>query len=409
MRLSIVTETYFPQVNGVSRTLGQLARRLRELGDEVQVISPDYGEPPIDDRHVLVRSIRMPFYRELRLPMPPFGKVRRAIDEFQPDLIHVATEFTLGRAALHHALKRRFPVVSSFHTNFDQYFGHYGGGWLKRPLWAYLRRFHNQTLETYVPSWTTIQALEARGFERLQLWPRGVDAETFRPDRPGRSAVREAIGVGPDTIVVGHVSRIAAEKNIEYLGKALAELARRHPEIVLLIVGDGPARSDLERTLGDSARFVGYQTGQALADHYAACDLFAFASRTETFGNVILEAMASGLPVVAVRAGGPGRDRPRRPDRRSRRPRRPAGSVRGRPRDLDRRPGPPPPDGRSGPRLRDLAELGRDHGRAPRPLYQGRRGRSGRGHRRVLIGDVRTKSCPRQRGKQRKCLGRNGF
>ena len=306
MRLTLVTETYFPQVNGVSRTLGQLVRCLQDEGDVVQLVSPDYGGPPIDEQHVLVRSLTVPFYKELHLPIPPFGKVRRAIDEFRPDLVHVATEAMLGRAALNHALGRGLPVVSSFHTNFDQYMGHYGAGWLKRPIWWYLRRFHNRTRETYVPSKATIGELEARGFERLRLWPRGVDAETFRPDRPGRSTIRSALGVPADGVVVGHVSRIAAEKNVEHLGDALADLAERHPAVTLLIVGDGPARPELERKLGASARFVGYQTGEALADHYAACDLFAFASLTETFGNVVLEAMASGLPVVAIRAGGPG-------------------------------------------------------------------------------------------------------
>lgn len=306
MRVTLVTETFFPQVNGVSRTLGQLVRVLRDSGDAVQVVHPDYGRPADDEDACLVRSVRLPFYRELFLPLPPFGRARRAIDAFGPDLIHVATEATLGLAAVRHAAARNIPVVSSFHTNFDQYTSHYGVGWLKGPIWRYLRWFHNRTRETYVPSRATIAELRARGLERLVLWARGVDATLFRPDRSNRDSTREALGFGPGDVVIGHVSRIAVEKNVGYLGEALARVAAQRPNVRVLIVGDGPARPDLEERLGGSARFVGYRSGDDLADHYAAADLFAFASLTETFGNVVLEAMASGLPVVAVRAGGPG-------------------------------------------------------------------------------------------------------
>ncbi|MFO0956148.1 MAG: glycosyltransferase family 1 protein [Isosphaeraceae bacterium] len=306
MRISLITETYSPQVNGVSRTLGQLARVLRGAGDRVQVVHPDYGAAPGHPDDHLVPSIRMPFYRELYLPRPPFDGVYRAIEAFEPDLIHIATEATLGLAVHRRARWLGFPIVSSFHTNFDQYTRHYGVGFAKALIWRYLRWFHNATLQTYVPSNATIGDLRARGFERLVLWPRGVDANLFRPDRPGRGAIRQALGFAADDLVIGHVSRIAAEKNVGYLGEALRRVAQARPGVRLLIVGDGPARPSLEARLGESARFVGYRTGDDLADHYAACDLFAFASLTETFGNVILEAMASGLPVVAIRAGGPG-------------------------------------------------------------------------------------------------------
>jgi glycosyltransferase involved in cell wall biosynthesis len=309
MRITLVTETFAPQVNGVSRTLGQLARVLRAAGDAVQVVHPDYRDEsaPVDGvEHVAVRSVRPPFYRELYLPLPPFGRACRAVDRFRPDLVHVATEATLGLAMLRHARRRGYPVVSSFHTNFDQYAAHYGVGFLNAIVWRYLRAFHNRTRETYVPSMATIRDLEARGFERLVRWPRGVDATLFRPDRPGRDRVRAAIGAGPGDVVIGHVSRIAVEKNVDYLADALAHVAAARPGVRLLIVGDGPARPELEERLGASAHFAGYRKGDDLADHYAAADLFAFASKTETFGNVILEAMASGLPVVALRAGGPG-------------------------------------------------------------------------------------------------------
>jgi glycosyltransferase involved in cell wall biosynthesis len=306
MRVTLVTETFPPQVNGVSRTLGELVRRLLERGDTVQIVYPDYGDRPDPPDACRVRSIRVPFYKEIRLPLPPFGRVHRAIDAFGPDVIHVATEAFLGLSVLRHAGRRSVPVVSSFHTNFDQYSAHYGVGWARTLIWRYLRWFHNRTRETYVPSLTTIAELEGRGFERLVLWPRGVDCSFFRPDRPGRAAVREAMGWKPDDVVLTYVSRIAPEKNVEYLADALAIVAAKRPDVRIQFVGDGPSREELERRMGGSARFAGYRVGDELADHYAAGDVFAFTSTTETFGNVVLEAMASGLPVVALRAGGVG-------------------------------------------------------------------------------------------------------
>ena len=308
MRVSLVTETYLPQVNGVSRTLSQLVSHLAEMGDTVQLIHPDY-HAPVENEAAGVRTYRvpsmvLPFYKELHLPIPPFGRVQRALDAFRPDLIHIATEATLGLSLLRHAFRRSYPVVSSFHTNFDQYSDHYRVGWAKGTLWRYLRWFHNRTIETYVPSRTTIADLEARGFERLVLWPRGVDGDLFRPDRPGRESVRRALGFRPEDVVIGYVGRIAVEKNVGYLAEALARVGAARENVRFLFVGDGPSRGEVERRMGPKARFVGYRSGADLADHYAAADLFAFSSLTETFGNVILEAMASGLPVVALGAGG---------------------------------------------------------------------------------------------------------
>ncbi len=307
MRITLVTETYFPQVNGVSRTLRELVRHLTDRGDEVQLIHPDYGEAVEGGgRAHAVRSVMLPFYKELYLPLPPFRAVHRAIDAFRPDLVHIATEATLGLSALRFARRRRLNIVSSFHTHFDQYSRHYRVGWARGVIGGYLRWFHNQTRETYVPSQATIRQLEGFGFERLVLWKRGVDASMFRPDRPGREEIRRALGWTPDDVVIAYVSRIAPEKNVDYLADALAIVEARRPEERILMVGDGPSRGALERRLGGQARFVGYKTGEDLADHFAAADLFAFSSLTETFGNVVLEAMASGLPVVALRAGGVG-------------------------------------------------------------------------------------------------------
>ncbi len=306
MRIAIVTETYLPQLNGVSRTLSQLVRELHRRGHSVLVVHPDYGEIADEAEHATLPSVRLPFYKEVRVPRPPYGRATRALDAFRPDLVHIATEAVLGLRVLLHCHARGWKAVSSFHTNFDQYSDHYRVGWARGIIWRYLRWFHNSTLETYVPSKATISGLDLRGFERLRLWPRGVDGLLFRPNRPGRREIRERLGLGPDDVLIGHVSRLAVEKNVEYLGAALSEAARLRPGTRFLIVGDGPSRPELEARLGDAALLVGYQTGDDLADYYSAADVFAFASVTETFGNVVLEALASGLPVVAIRAGGVG-------------------------------------------------------------------------------------------------------
>src|SRR5262249_23084216 len=254
----IVTETYFPQVNGVSRTLGELVRYLTGCGDSVQLVHPDYGRPEDHDaRAYPVRSVVLPFYKELYLPLPPFGSVHRAIASFAPDLIHIATEATLGLSVLRWALRKRnrFPVVSSFHTNFDQYSGHYRVGWARGVIVRYLRWFHNRARETYVPSWATIRELEGLGFQRLVVWQRGVDCRLCGPDGAGRLRVRHALGWRPEDVVIGYVGRIAAEKNVDYLAAALETVAAHRPEVRVLFVGDGPSRGALERRLGSVAQF----------------------------------------------------------------------------------------------------------------------------------------------------------
>ena len=230
MRVSLVTETYFPQVNGVSRTL----RRARPpphraTATQVQSIHPDYGQPVASRAPTSSVPSTSPSTGSCTSRSRRSDRVRRAIDAFRPDLVHIATEATLGLSVLRHVLRRRIPTVSSFHTNFDQYSRHYRVGWANGTIWRYLRWFHNRTRETYVPSRTTIKELEALGFERLVLWPRGVDGTLFRPDRPGRRRCAQALGWGPDDLVISYVSRIAPEKNVSYLADALALVAAGGP------------------------------------------------------------------------------------------------------------------------------------------------------------------------------------
>ena len=264
MRLTLVTETFAPQVNGVSRTLGQLVDHLERSGDSVQVVHPDYGRP-LRPAPTTIRSGSwvLPFYREVSVPLPPFGRVHRAIEAFRPDLIHVATEITLGLSALRHGHRRvgsrsspaSTPTSTSIATTTDWAGprgrpGDTSGGSTTGPWKPTSRRGSRSPTS------------EAEGFERLVLWPRGVDGTLFRPDRSGRAKVRQSLGFGPDDVVIGHVSRLAAEKNVMHLAEALRAVGRARPEVKFLFVGDGPARPELEAQMGPNARFVGYQSGR---------------------------------------------------------------------------------------------------------------------------------------------------
>lgn len=319
MKIALVTETFPPQINGVSRTLEQLARHAVGRGDEIMVVHPKYASDERSNvagessryRDLELPAVPLPFYPEVILPRPPFGRMRRSLDTFRPDIVHIATEALLGYSALRHCLKRNWPVVSSFHTNFDTYAAHYRLGWTVPTVNRYLRWFHNRTAATYVPSRSMIQKLAELGFERLVLWSRGVDTAVFRPRQVERLAGRDRLEIPATAFVVGHCGRLAPEKNVDFLAEAIERMLSRVMHAHAVIVGDGPSRSMIETRLKSipglarRVHFTGYLTGPRLADAYGLMDVFAFASRTETFGNVLLEAMATGLPVVALAEGGP--------------------------------------------------------------------------------------------------------
>lgn len=308
LRVTLVTETYFPQVNGVSRTLDRLVRHCSNLGDQVQLLLPQYPEGavvlPAGVESRAWRAMPLPFYREVALPLVTPGGVADALATFRPDLVHIATEGPLGWAALRAASRLQQPVVSSYHTNFAEYLARYRAGLLAPLCWSYLRRFHNATRMTFCPTPSTRRELESRGFRNVAVWSRGVDCEHFHPAKrdPG---LRTALGIAPDEIVLAYAGRLAAEKNLDMLIKAWRALPERG-RCRLLFIGDGPLRRRLEEQAGDRGIFAGYRHGEELARMYASADLFVFPSVTETFGNVVLEAMASGLPAIGFAVQGPG-------------------------------------------------------------------------------------------------------
>ncbi|HFQ9755508.1 TPA: glycosyltransferase family 4 protein [Pseudomonas aeruginosa] len=302
LSIALISETYPPEVNGVANTLGRLHAGLQQLGHRVQVVRP--RQPGDDGRRsdadlVLTRGWPLPGYPGLQWGMSSLHKLLRCWKRQRPDVLYIATEGPLGFSALRAARRLGIPAVSGFHTNFQQYSEHYGFGPLTRLVTGYLRWFHNRTQMTLVPSGSQRMELQRRGFERLNLLSRGVDSQLFHPSRRDPE-LRRRWGLGEQDIAVLHVGRLAAEKNLGLLGGTFRALCAAHPQLKLrlVLVGDGPERRHLERDLPE-ALFCSVQRGETLAAHYASGDLFLFPSLSETFGNVVLEAQAAGLAVVA--------------------------------------------------------------------------------------------------------------
>jgi glycosyltransferase involved in cell wall biosynthesis len=293
-----VSETYPPEVNGVAITIGRIVHGLRERGHIVQIVRPlqHRGEQP-GHEELLVRGVPIPRYDLLKLGITSVSALRASWTLQRPDVVHIVTEGPLGWMALRAARALGITVSADFHTNFHSYSEHYGAGWLKYPIRGYLRHFHNKARCTMVPTEGLREELQRLDFRPLKVVARGVDTSVFNPGRRS-SALRLQWGVAADDPVVLFVGRLAPEKNLPLLFEAFDAMYRREPRARLVIVGDGPSRSALER-LATPAHFAGMRTGEDLAVHYASADIFVFPSTTETYGNVTVEAMASGLSVVA--------------------------------------------------------------------------------------------------------------
>ena len=302
LRIALVTETYPPEINGVAMTLGRQVDELQRRGHQIQLIRPKQGvfDVAVSNQHleeVLKPGVPIPRYAGLKLGLPAKAALVKLWRFKRPDLVHIATEGPLGWSALSAAQKLRLPVSTDFHTNFHSYSRHYGAGWLRRPILAYLRKFHNKACVTLVPTNAIREELQQHGYQNLEVVARGVDTELFHPDR--RDATLRALwGVLDDTPVVLYVGRLAAEKNLPLVFSAFDAMRQENQRLKLVLVGDGPELSTLKTRYPD-AIFCGLRRDEDLARHYASADIFLFPSLTETFGNVTTEAMASGLAVIA--------------------------------------------------------------------------------------------------------------
>ena len=295
MKLTFVTDTYAPQLNGVARTLERLVAGLRERQHRVDLVRP--AVLGAQEEGMEVMSFPLPGYEGLHVGFPTIARLLSHWNKDRPDIVYVATEALLGFAAVHSARMLGIPVVTGYHTNFQQYLSYYHMPRLEPIAMAYLRYLHNLSARTYVPCEDVREALRGEGFDNLELLPKGVDTDLFNPSKRDDSLRREW-GAGPDDPVAIYVGRIAAEKNIPLVIRAMESMGRLHPGFKGVLVGEGPKLAELEAAYPQGI-FVGPKLGEDVARHYASADIFIFASETETFGNVVLEAMASGLVTVA--------------------------------------------------------------------------------------------------------------
>ena len=303
LRLALFSDTYAPQVNGVARTLERLVGAVRARGGDARVFTT--SDPDATPDGSVRRAASVPFwaYPQLRIAAPVGGGAGRDLRAWRPTLIHAATPFGMGLAGRRAARRLGVPFVSSYHTHFSAYVRFYRLGLLERPTWSFMRWFHNGGERTFCPSKAIAAELEEHGFNGIRIWPRGIDTARFNP-RFRSAALRERLGATPDTVIVAYVGRIAPEKGLDVALDAMRTVMAAEPRRTLFaLAGDGPYEAHCKATAPPGTVFMGRIVGDDLSEFYASADLFVFPSVTDTFGNVLLEAMASGLAVVGAEYG----------------------------------------------------------------------------------------------------------
>ncbi|HAI59875.1 MAG TPA: glycosyl transferase [Xanthomonadaceae bacterium] len=303
MRFELVTETYPPEINGVALTVQSLHDGLIALGHDVGLVRPARPAEDTDTTPALMRvgGAPIPRYPGMRFGLPCGRRLAARWMQHRPDALYIATEGPLGWSALRAAKRLGIPVATGFHTRFDDYVGRYGAAFLSPYVFGWLRRFHNRADATLVPTRELVEQLGAQGFTKVCRLGRAVDTDRFHP-RYRSDDLRASWGLAAGDLGIVHVGRIAPEKNLPLLLRCFDALKAERPGARLVLVGDGPARAALAAERSDLV-FAGTLRGDALAAHFASADLFCFPSLSETFGNVTLEAMASGLPTVAFDYG----------------------------------------------------------------------------------------------------------
>ena len=301
MRIAIFTETFLPKVDGIVTRLKHTVEYLQSFGNEVCVFCPEGGLTEYKGAKVKgVSGFPLPLYPELKLAFPR-PSMREAIEDFDPDLIHVVNPAVLGLGGIYYSKSLNIPLVASYHTHLPKYLEHYNLGLLEGVLWELLKAMHNQAAINLCTSTVMQQELTEHEIERVKVWQRGVDTELFRPDLRSEEMRSRLTQGHPEAPLLIYIGRLSAEKEIDRIKPVLESI----PDARLALVGDGPYREELEQHFeGTPTHFVGYLAGEELGAAYASADAFIFPSRTETLGLVLLEAMAAGCPVIAAEAGG---------------------------------------------------------------------------------------------------------
>lgn len=307
MKIALFTGNYHHIRDGVSITLNRWVKYATHHGTEVKIFAPTIENPPMahEGHFIPVPSIAAPGRPEYRMSLFLPSREREQLESFQPDLVHIATPDLLGLAALRWAKHHQKKIAATFHTNFASYLKYYGFNAAERAGWSYLIWFYNQCDHVYVPTTTMLEELVERGVKvPMSIWARGVDMDQFTPERRS-SAWREQLGISKNDTIISFISRLVWEKNIRLYATTVNRLMQRYPDVKAFIAGDGPAREELQAMIPRGV-FTGFIQGEELADAYANSDIFLFPSDTETFGNVTLEAMSSGVPCIVADAPGSG-------------------------------------------------------------------------------------------------------
>ena len=302
MKIAFFTETFLPKVDGIVTRLTKTIEYLVKNGDDVIVFCPEGSPNNYKGAKIVgVAAMPLPLYPELKLGLPG-PAVSDALEDFQPDLIHVVNPAVLGLGGIWLAKTNNIPLIASYHTHLPKYLEYYGMGMLEPLLWELLKAAHNQALLNLCTSTAMVNELESKGIKRTALWQRGVDTNSFKPEYRNQNMRTKLLGSYPDTgSLLIYVGRLSAEKQIERIKPVLEKI----PDASLALVGDGPYRNQLEKIFENTkTNFIGYLSGEELASAYASGDIFLFPSSTETLGLVLLEAMAAGCPVIGANKGG---------------------------------------------------------------------------------------------------------